>query len=92
MGLTTTTKMDRVGRLVLPKAIRLACGLKPGMPLTISVHDGRVEIEPQAREIRIVRKGGLLVAEPTENSEPMTNEAVQAVVDSLRSSAAIRVP
>jgi AbrB family looped-hinge helix DNA binding protein len=87
MKIASTTTLDAAGRLVLPKSIRLAAGLEPGTPLQITCRDGRVEIEPQPREVRLVRKGKLLVAEPVEPSEPLTDELVQAVRDTLRGAA-----
>jgi AbrB family looped-hinge helix DNA binding protein len=54
--------IDRAGRVVIPKAIREAAGLKPGSPLEIAYRDGKVEIEPKSPKMRLVRKGGLLVA------------------------------
>ncbi len=54
--------IDSAGRIVIPKAIRDAAGLKPGSPLKIEFRDGRVEIERKSPKVRLVRKGTLLVA------------------------------
>jgi AbrB family looped-hinge helix DNA binding protein len=54
--------IDEAGRVVIPKAIREAAGLKPGAPLMIEYRNGRVEIEPKSPKVRLVRKGGVLVA------------------------------
>ena len=54
--------IDRAGRLVIPKAIREEAGLAPGIELEVEYKDGRVEIEPVRSEIKLVRKGSLLVA------------------------------
>jgi AbrB family looped-hinge helix DNA binding protein len=54
--------IDRAGRVVIPKPIREAAGLKPGSPLKIEYRDGRVEIERKSPKARLVRKGGVLVA------------------------------
>ncbi len=54
--------IDSAGRVVIPKAIRDAAGLKPGSPLKIEFRDGRVEIERKSPKVRLVRKGTLLVA------------------------------
>src|SRR5262245_11016769 len=56
------TTIDSAGRLVLPKAVRDEAGIQPGMTLRLSVQEGRIEIEPAPREIRIVQKGPLWVA------------------------------
>lgn len=54
--------IDGAGRVVIPKAIREAAGLKPGTPLVIEYRNGRVEIERKSPKVRLVRKGGVLVA------------------------------
>ena len=54
--------IDRAGRVVIPKAIREAAGLKPGAPLKIAYRGGRVEIERDSPKVRLVRKGTVLVA------------------------------
>ena len=54
--------IDEAGRIVIPKAIREAAGLKPGSPLKIGYRDGRVEIERKSPKVRLIRKGAVLVA------------------------------
>ncbi|MEA2336316.1 MAG: hypothetical protein QOE82_323 [Thermoanaerobaculia bacterium] len=76
--------MDSAGRLVLPREIRDQANLEPGMPLRIAFRDGRVEIEPAPREVRIVRKGRMLVAVPIEESEPLRNDTVRKTTASVR--------
>jgi AbrB family looped-hinge helix DNA binding protein len=74
---TITISIDRVGRLVIPKEIRDEAGIEPGMPLEVRCREGRIEIEPRRRPIRIVKKGRLQVAEPVETGEPLTRSLVQ---------------
>ena len=81
-GITAT--MDSAGRLVLPKEIRDEARLEAGMPLRIVCHDGRVEIEPLPREVRIVRKGRLRVAVPVEKGDALGNATVRETVKSVR--------
>ncbi len=76
--------MDSAGRLVLPKEIRDAAQLEPGMPLRIVCHDGRVEIEPLPREVKIVRRGRMRVAVPTENGEELKSDVVRETLKSVR--------
>ena len=38
--------IDRAGRIVVPKAIREAAGLRPGTEVQFRVQGGHVEIEP----------------------------------------------
>lgn len=62
MNAAIETTMDASGRLVLPKAVREAAGLEAGMPLAITVNEGRIEIEPAPRAVKTVRRGRLTVA------------------------------
>lgn len=78
------TTMDKAGRLVLPKAVREAAGFAPGMPLRVSVRDGRVEIEPAPREVRVVDRGAFRVAEPVREGDRLTKTDVRKVAQRLR--------
>jgi len=78
------TTIDRAGRLVVPKKIREAAGIVPGSELTIRVTDGRIEIEPVALEVRLVKRGSLTVAVPRTKVAPLTAEAVGQTLDRLR--------
>jgi predicted RNase H-like HicB family nuclease len=44
-----------------------------------AAHDGRIEIEPAPREVRIVQKGYLRVAVPVEPGPPLTQEIVRTI-------------
>ncbi|HEY0142371.1 MAG TPA: AbrB/MazE/SpoVT family DNA-binding domain-containing protein [Thermoanaerobaculia bacterium] len=78
--------IDRVGRLVIPKEIRDEAGIEPGMPLSIVCREGRIEIEPERRPIRIVKRGRLQVAESVEElSEPLTADTVRRTQARVRS-------
>jgi bifunctional DNA-binding transcriptional regulator/antitoxin component of YhaV-PrlF toxin-antitoxin module len=76
--------MDSAGRLVLPREIRDQAKLEPGMPLRIAFRDGRVEIEPMPREVRIIRKGRLRIAVPIKESEALRSDAVRETTTSVR--------
>jgi len=82
---TIRTSIDAAGRLVVPKAIRDEAGLVPGMPIEVRCRDGRVEIAPAPRKVRIVRKGKVYVAVPLERSEPLTEDIVRQTQDAVRS-------
>lgn len=75
--------MGFAGRLVIPKKIRQEANLKAGLPLEIEWREGRIEIEPVPLAVRLVRKGRLLIAVPTENPEPLTSETVEWTRESL---------
>jgi len=78
------TTIDRAGRLVVPKKVREAAGIRPGSELTIRVADGRIEIEPAPLEVRLVKRGSLTVAVPRKRVPPLTSEAVGQTLDRLR--------
>jgi len=78
------TTIDSAGRLVLPKAIRDEAGIQSGMPLRITVQEGKIEIEPAPREIRIVQKGLLRVAIPVEEGPLLDESVVEAVRREVR--------
>lgn len=80
-----TITIDRAGRVVIPKEIRDAAGIEPGMPLTVTCRDGRIEIEPRRRPVRIIKRGRLQVAMSVDDAEPLTRETVRRTQDRTRS-------
>jgi AbrB family looped-hinge helix DNA binding protein len=76
--------IDHAGRVVIPKAVRESAGLKPGAPLEIAYRDGRVEIQPVRRPVKLVRKSGLLVAVPPPGTPKVTGEQVLETILELR--------
>jgi AbrB family looped-hinge helix DNA binding protein len=72
-----TITIDRVGRVVIPKEIRQEAGIEAGMPLEISCREGRIEIAPRRRPIRIEKRGRLQVAVSVEPGEPLTRATVR---------------
>jgi AbrB family looped-hinge helix DNA binding protein len=78
--------MDRAGRLVIPSEIRREAGLEPGMPLEIHVEDGRIEIEPKTMQVKLKRRGHLLVAVPLVPVPPMDHEIVERTLRKIRNS------
>ena len=75
--------IDSAGRLVIPKEIRRQAGIRPGMELEIRWADGHIEIEPRLHPVRLVQHGPLLVAVRDGDAEPLTNEMVQEIRESL---------
>lgn len=76
--------MDSTGRLVVPKPIRDEAGLLPGEPLEVILHEGRVEISPAPRGVRIRDRGGLRIAEPVGSCETLEKDTVRDTRDRLR--------
>ncbi len=77
------TTIDSAGRIVIPKAVRKAARLVPGSPLLVAYRDGKVEIEPEPRSVRLEREGSFLVAVPEEAGDALPAEVVKATRDDL---------
>lgn len=84
MGSRHSVAIDSSGRLVIPKALRNELGIIPGQPLRVSVHDGRLEIEPDPIDAELVEVDGVLIITPREPVEPITRDDVRAVIESGR--------
>lgn len=71
--------------MVIPKELREEAGIEAGMPLQVSCREGRIEIEPRRRPIRIEKRGRLQVAVSVEAGEPLSTAAVQQTQRRTRS-------
>jgi AbrB family looped-hinge helix DNA binding protein len=78
------TAIDHAGRLVIPKAIREQAGLLPGEPIEVTLHDGRVEIVPAPRKVRIRERDGLRIAEPAGSYETLGEDTVRNTRERVR--------
>ena len=76
--------IDKAGRLVIPKEIRDEAGIEPGMPLVVTCREGRIEIEPQRRPIRIVKRGRLQIAESVGEGDALSHAIVKAAQARIR--------
>jgi AbrB family looped-hinge helix DNA binding protein len=83
-----TVTIDSAGRLVIPKTLRDAAGLRPGMPLQARLRDGRIEIEPAPTAVSLVMKDGIGVARsagaPGEDEPVLLASEVETVRARLR--------
>lgn len=77
--------MDSAGRIVVPKPLRQALGLKPGQPLEIRAGDGRLEIEIAPTSVRLKKRGKGVVAVPDEELPALSAEQVRIRIAKLRS-------
>lgn len=71
------TTMDAAGRLVIPSDIRREASLEAGVPLEIRWRDGVIEIEPRPLDVRLERRGRLLVAVPAKKTPRLRAAAVE---------------
>lgn len=74
---TIVITIDRAGRIVVPKVFREQIGLDAGTEVEVRCRDGIVELAPAPREVRVVKKGRVAVAEAVEPSEPLTEDDVR---------------
>lgn len=79
------TTIDRLGRLVIPKAMREELGLAGGGEVDITLRNGRVELEPVLPDMALVERDGFLAAEVAGDDQPALEVAeVRDLVDSVR--------
>jgi AbrB family looped-hinge helix DNA binding protein len=76
--------LDAAGRLVVPKALRQALGLKPGQALEIRAADGRLEIEIAPTPMRLKKRGKGVVAVPEAGLPALTPEHVRDTLERVR--------
>ncbi|HTO11196.1 MAG TPA: AbrB/MazE/SpoVT family DNA-binding domain-containing protein [Candidatus Binatia bacterium] len=76
--------IDAAGRLVIPKSLRQALGLKPGQELEIRAGDGRLEIEIAPTPMRLRKRGRGVVAVPASALPALTAEQVRDTLERVR--------
>ena len=76
--------IDTAGRIVVPKALRQALGLKPGQPLEIRAGDGRLEIEIASTPMRLQKRGKGVVAVPDAELPTLTADQVRETMERVR--------
>jgi AbrB family looped-hinge helix DNA binding protein len=74
-------RIDSVGRVLIPKALRDALGLSPGSTVDISHYGGGLQVIPSGRTARLVEEDGLLVAT---GDTIIDDEVVFALIDAGR--------
>jgi bifunctional DNA-binding transcriptional regulator/antitoxin component of YhaV-PrlF toxin-antitoxin module len=75
---------DAAGRVVIPKALRLALGFKPGQVLEARAADGRLEIEAAPTPMKLMKRGKGKVAVPEAELPPLTGEQVRETLERIR--------
>ena len=78
------SSIDSAGRIVVPKALRLALDLKPGQPLEIRAGDGRLEIEVVATPLKLRKRGKRVFAVPLGPLPKLTVEQVRDTLERVR--------
>jgi AbrB family looped-hinge helix DNA binding protein len=75
------TRLDAVGRIVVPKPLRDALGLSAGSTLDISRYGAGLQLVPAGRTARVVEEAGVLVAT---GETVIDDEAVFGLIDAGR--------
>jgi AbrB family looped-hinge helix DNA binding protein len=78
------TTIDSAGRIIVPKALRDAMGVKAGQALQLEVHDGRLEIAVAPTAMRLRGRGRRVVAVPEVELPPLTAGQVRATLEQTR--------
>jgi AbrB family looped-hinge helix DNA binding protein len=78
------TSIDASGRIVVPKPLREALGMRPGQQLELEVRDGRLEIQVVATPMRLERRGEAVVAVPLEPPPVLTADQVRETLEHIR--------
>jgi AbrB family looped-hinge helix DNA binding protein len=81
-GMRTT--IDGAGRLVVPKKIREAVQLTAGSELEVRLENGMIQLEPVTPQVKLKKRGQLLVATRPGQAETLTQEMVDTTRDSIR--------
>jgi AbrB family looped-hinge helix DNA binding protein len=76
--------LDAAGRIVVPKALRQALGLRPGQALDIRAGDGRLEIEIAATPMQLKKRGKGVVAVPDTKLPALSAEQVRDTLERVR--------
>jgi AbrB family looped-hinge helix DNA binding protein len=75
------TTIDSLGRIVVPKALREALGLTPGMTVDLSRYGAGLQLVPAGRTARLLEVDGALVAE---SATQVSDDIVFGLLDSGR--------
>jgi AbrB family looped-hinge helix DNA binding protein len=78
------TTIDAAGRILVPRRLLQALGLRPGQPLEIRAGDGRLEIEIAPTPIRRKKRAKRVVAVPETELPKLTAEQVREMLERIR--------
>ena len=76
--------IDAAGRVVIPKPLRLALGLRPGQILDARATDGRLELEIAPTPMKLKKRGASVVAVPDSKLPALTASQVRETMERVR--------
>jgi AbrB family transcriptional regulator (stage V sporulation protein T) len=76
--MTAHLKMDRSGRVLIPKALRDALALKAGERLEVELEGEMLQLRPAARPLQTVEHAGRLILDAP---GPITGDPVEDLRD-----------
>ena len=76
--------IDAAGRIVVPKPLRQALGLKAGQLLDIRAGDGRLEIDIAPTPMQLTKRGKGVIAVPKDKLPPLTSDQVRDTLERVR--------
>lgn len=74
-------KIDRAGRIVLPKAVREKLSLAPGDALELEQSEDRVTLSPVREQVTLRKKHGFWVVH---TGEALSEQTVRETLDRVR--------
>jgi AbrB family looped-hinge helix DNA binding protein len=75
------SRVDSVGRIVLPKALRDALGLQAGSAVDVSRYGSGLQVVPAGRTARLIEENGVVVAT---GSTEIDDDIVFGLIDAGR--------
>ena len=78
------TTIDKGGRVVIPKRIRELAGLHSGIEVAVEFQDGKIQIQPATKPVKMVRKGSSFVLRAPRGTPQLTVEQVNDVIERVR--------
>jgi hypothetical protein len=76
--MTATIKLDKANRIVLSRDLRRAAGIPPGEKLRISATPGRLVLEVEPNQGKVVKRGKLKVWNGKVPATPIEEAVEQA--------------
>ncbi len=84
-----SSTIDKLGRIVIPKAIRDEAGWQPGTSLDFRYRYGVLEIASVSAEVgdsKFEKRGTVWVALPTAEAAPLDAKMVDSVIEGVQES------